>query len=122
MAKLFVVLSMLVGFSAQATSIVCNNGTIDQVGDSLYQITVNEKGIQFSPYEAGYFVAAADVQVSGETLTISNLDLVKSVEGTEENITLNAVLIFKDKFTKLTAVVSENNEPQQVYQLNCTVN
>ena len=107
--------------------ISCTNGTIFEVGDSLFQVEILEEGLLFSIYETSYSVDATDIVVvrpkvgvdAPNKLRILNKTVQMMSEGELFNSVVNAlVIVSKDKKTA-TVDLSHDNGEMEVYKLKC---
>lgn len=117
-----VFLATVTSFAAKAnlTYIQCANGTIDSVGDALYEIQILEDGVQFFPYEGSFSFDGTEINYSTSGV-ISIVDKKVSVtsEGETWTSTKNIMLVLTDNDTKLQAAISTDGGPFQSYEMQC---
>lgn len=117
-----VFLATVTSFAAKAdlSSIQCANGTIDTVGDALYEINILEDGVAFFPYEGSFSFDSTQINYS-KSGVISIIDKKVSVtsEGETWTSTKNILLVLTDKDTKLQAAISTDGGPFQSYEMQC---
>lgn len=103
---------------AETSSISCSNGTIDQVGDALFQVNVLEDGIEFLPYEGSFTVDAADAIYDMGTFAIINQPVTVSAEGEQSQSVVNAMLTFESSTTMYMAI-SYDDGAYETYKMTC---
>jgi len=105
--------------SADPDYLECTNGTIESVGDGLFQVDVKEDGIEIKPYEGSLTVDASDFVNSLKTYAIVDKPLTYSDEGIEEEKIVNAMLILDDDKKTLRVAISFDYGPFRTYDLKC---
>ncbi len=124
MKRIFAILSILsvfasFGASASTTILSCNNGNIDEVGDGYFQIDILEDGITFLPYEGQFTIEASGSTHTEGTFSIVNQTVTESVEGEEQEVVVNALLILDEKEKTLNVAFSRDRGPFQNYEMTC---
>jgi hypothetical protein len=97
----------------------CNNGTIEEVGDGLFELTVLRDRIEFRPYESGFTIRARDMVRSGNTIAALAKTVKISAEGEESTVLINAILIFSNDRTKANLATSYDGSPFYTQELSC---
>lgn len=104
--------------NAETTYLSCSNGTIDQVGDALFQVNIMEDGIEFLPYEGSFTIDAASIMYDTGTFVVLNETVKVSSEGEESQSLVNAMLTMPSS-TTLNVAISHDGGAYQTYELTC---
>ena len=105
--------------NAETSYLSCSNGTIDQVGDGLFQINFMEDGIEFLPYEGSFTLDAAVIAYDGGTFAVLNQSTIVTSEGTETPSVIDALLTLDATATTLNVALSYDKGAYETHQLTC---
>ena len=103
---------------AENSYISCSNGTIDQVGDALFQVNLLEDGIEFLPYEGSFTIDAEDTVYDTGTFAVISQLVTKTSEGEESQTVVNAMLTFESSTTMHMAIGFDDGE-FETYKMTC---
>ena len=104
---------------AETSYFACTNGTIEEKGDAFFQVNLLEDGIEFNPWESHFSYDLSEVTFDGFTLPIVNKKTKISVEGDEQEVEVNALLVFGDQYKTLNLAISYDKGPFQTHEFTC---
>lgn len=105
-------------FSA-ASYTSCSNGTIEEVGDALFTAYFFDDSISLNPYEGSLSFGVDDISWKGNTTVVMDVQTVYSVEGTEEDVVVDAIITLSADNKAAKVAYSMNKGSFQTYDLMC---
>lgn len=124
----FLVVILLAGLNAFAQGPVlnCNNGTIEEVGDSLFSLELSESELTLQPYESGFSIPWHKLNYSlvrdgSRVIYTSDFEIIFSSEGDEYVKWLNFLILkINEDRTEASLTYLFNGEEPVIQSLKCS--
>lgn len=115
-------IALTFGFSAQAQEgyLSCNNGNINEVGDSYIEVNLYEDGLEFMFWESSFSVDAGEVTYfSDDTIYVLNQEVTLYAEGDEYNSVVDAIIVLQQNATQMYITYALDKGPFASTNLKC---
>jgi hypothetical protein len=111
---------------AQGPTLNCNNGTIEEMGDSLFSLELSESELNVQPYESGFSIPWNKLTTSlmpdgSKLIYTTDFEVTFSSEGDEYVKWLNVLILKINKAqSEATLTYTFNGEDLVAQNLKCS--